>query len=100
MAVGRQRFSAGQDRVAGDGRCRRWKWRLLGSEIVRHRLEVGVRQKLEKVVHRRIFAPPLPKRDQLIVEVAGWLAREPREIIVFGALTLIAVAWRACQNAV
>src|ERR1700731_4776364 len=49
-------------------------------------------------IHRRILTPPVPKRDQLIVEVACWLAREPREIIIVGTLTLNAVASGAGQH--
>jgi hypothetical protein len=92
IALRRQCFPACQDRVADDGRCRRRKWRLPRSEIVRHRPEIWIWQKFQEVVHRRIFAPAVTKRYQLIVLVAGRLARKPREIIVVGTLALVAMA--------
>jgi hypothetical protein len=64
-----------------------------------HLLEVGVGQKIQQIVHRRIFAAPVPERDQLIVEVACRLSRQPRKIHVAGALTFRAVTRGAGEHA-
>jgi hypothetical protein len=56
-----------------------------------HLLEVGVGQKIQQIVHRRIFAAPVPERHQLIIEVACRLSRQPRKIHVARPLAIRAV---------
>ena len=75
------------------------EWRPQRGKMFGHLLEVGVGQKIQQIVHRRIFAAPVPERDQLIVEVACRLSRQPRKIHVAGPLTLRAVAGGAGEHA-
>jgi len=67
--------------------------------MFRYLLQIGVGEKLQEIVHRRIFASPVAERHQLVVEIAGGLARKPREIHVAGALALGAVARGAGEHA-
>ena len=45
-------------------------------------LQIGVGEKFQQIVHRRVSAPRVLERDQLVIEVARRLAGKPREIIV------------------
>ena len=62
-------------------------------------LQVVVGQKFQQVIHRRVSAPPVPERHQLVVEITRRLSRQPRKIDIAGALALRTVARRAGENA-
>jgi hypothetical protein len=68
---------------------------MLAGKIFRHRLQIGIGQKLQQIVHRRVFAPAAAEGEQLVVEVTGRLARKAREIDVAGTFALVAVTGRA-----
>ncbi len=68
------------------------------SKIFGDVLEIGVGQKFQQIVHRRISAPPVPECHQLVIEIAGGFAGQPREIDVAGALALRAVARSTAQH--
>src|SRR6202140_2114195 len=99
VAIFDQRFASRQNFVAHCGDRRRWKWRPQRREMFGNLFQIGVGEKIQQVVHRRVFAAPVPECDQLVVEITRRLSREPREIDVAGALALSAVARRAGENA-
>src|SRR5580698_3127753 len=99
ITLRRQHFCARQHRAADDRRYRRREGRLLGCKIFRHRPEIWIWQEFQEVVHRWVFAPSVPKRDQLIVEVPCRLACESWEVVVVGTLSFVSVAGGACQYA-
>ena len=95
-----QQFAARQDFTAdGRRRRRRKSGNAERGKVFRHLLQIRVRKKLQEIVHRRVFAPAVRERHELIVEIAGGLARKPREIDVAGALALRAMTGRAGQHA-
>jgi hypothetical protein len=62
-------------------------------------LATSLHNQARKVVHRRVFAPAIPERDKLIVEIAGRLSRQAGEILIIRALTLRPMTRRAGKNA-
>ena len=65
---------------------------MLGGEKVRHLLQIRIAEIFQQKVHGRIFPPVVLEGEQLVVEIAGRLAAEPREVDVDGALASAAVA--------
>jgi hypothetical protein len=82
IAFGHQRAPARQQSLTDIG-CRLLyrRWAQCG-EGFRDLLQIRVGLIFEKIVHRRVPAPPVAKRDQLVRQIAGRLAGKAREIIV------------------
>ena len=78
--------------AAGSGGCSLAKYSAIASRYGSGRI-------LQQIVHRRIFAPAASEGEQLVVEISGRLAGEPREIDVAGAFALVAVTRRARLHA-
>ena len=92
VAVERQLAAARQLRRANLQRLRRRIRGVQAGEMLRHRLQIVVRQVAHHVDHHRIGAPALAEIDQLVVEIAGWLAGDARIVAVAGGASLVAVA--------
>src|SRR6185436_3613319 len=99
IAVDGNRFAAREDVLADGGNGGRREWRAQRGKMFGHLLEVGIGQKIQQIIHRRIFAASVPECDELIVEVACRLSRQPRKIHVAGPLTLRAVTRSAGEYA-
>lgn len=93
-----QRLSPFKDIIADGGNCGRRKRRTLRGKIIRHLLQRRIGLIFEQVIHRRILAPLVSKRNELMKEIAGGLTREPREINIACPLPLRAMTRRAGQN--
>lgn len=63
-----------------------------------HLLQVILGQEGQEIVHRRVVPPTVAERDQLVEEIAGGLAGEPREIGILRSFALRAVARGAGEN--
>ena len=98
VALGDKRLAQRQHILGGLGHILR-QWRVLAGEIVGNGMQIGVRHELQQIVHRRIFAAAVAEGDELIEQIAGRLARQPRKIIVIGALAVVAMARRAAEHA-
>ena len=61
--------------------------------------QVSVRKIRDEVIHRRVTALAVAKRDELVVEITGRLAGDAREIIVARALPALAVTGGATLDA-
>ncbi|MET4827900.1 hypothetical protein ABH972_005489 [Bradyrhizobium ottawaense] len=95
IAAGGEQLALCQHVLADLARRRLRQRRMFAGKIFRHRLQIRIRQKLQQIVHGRIFAAAAAEGEQLIVEIAGGLAGKPREIDVAGAFALVAVTGRA-----
>ena len=73
---------------------------MLGGEVLRHLLQVVVREELEEIVHRRILPPPRLEGVELVVQIARRLAAQAWKIGIVSAPALDPVAGRACLDAV
>ncbi len=62
-------------------RTRHWR-RTQRLKVVRHLLQIRVGEVFEEIVHRRVAAPPISERDQLVHQITGRLAGEARKIVV------------------
>ena len=73
--------------------------RALLCEVLGDLPQIRVGQIGDEVIHRRVLALAVAKRDQLVVEIGGGLARDAREVSVAGALPALAVARDAALDA-
>ena len=108
---------ARRDRLGGIARCRRAPCRapaspastvggvarrerrpLLGV-VLGHLAQVGVGQVRDEVIHRRVPARAVAEGDELVVQVAGRLAGDAREVAVVRALAALPVAGDAALDA-
>ena len=73
--------------------------RALLREVLGDLAQVAVGQIRDEVVHRRVLARAVAKRHELVVEIAGRLAGDAREVPVARALAALAVAGHAALHA-
>src|SRR3954469_61151 len=95
IAAGGEQLTVREDVLADFARRRRWKRRVLTGKIFRHRLQVGIGQEFQQIVHWWVFAPAATESEELVVEITGRLACETREVDVAGAFALVAMTGRA-----
>ena len=61
--------------------------------------QVSVRKIRDEVIHRRVTALAVAKRDELVIEITGGLAGDAREVIVARALAALAMTGGAALDA-
>ena len=92
IALTDQPFASGELRGIRLRRSRRRIRQRLAREPDRDLQQVGVGQVLHQVAHRCVGAASLPEMDQLVVQIARWLAGDPREIAFSGRPSFSTVA--------
>jgi hypothetical protein len=63
--------------------------------ILRHFLQILIRQIRQQVIHRRIFAAAFAEGDQLVIEIAGRLTRKSGEINIADTASLLTMTGHA-----
>ena len=99
VALAHQAFAA-RDLVGRRAhRLRRRVGQVLRGEVVGDLVQVGVGHLLDEVGHRRIGAAPAAEVVQLVVQVAGRLAGDAREVALLRGPAFLAMAGRAGLHA-
>ena len=99
IAVHDQGFAARQHRGGQRGGLGRGVGQIQLRKILGHLPQVTVGQRFHQARHQAVVTPTLAKVEQLVVQVAGGLAGQPRVVAVGPGAALCAVAGRAGQGA-
>ena len=101
IALQSQRASALQHlgRRALGRRRRRRVGHLQGREVAGDLEQIGVAEHVHHVCHQPVVAPSVAEVQQLVVQIAGGLAGQPRVVAVGPGAALVAMAGGAGQRA-
>jgi hypothetical protein len=99
IAARRQQLALLQRGRIGCRRPRQPVRQIDGGKILRDLQQVSVRQRVHQAGHQAVVAAAVAEVEQLVVQVARWLAREARVKAVGAGAAFLAVTGAAGQRA-